>query len=520
MGKTAGAGKRVVMLNFFKKPLIRGGVHATEHKAETAGKAIFCDFPLPSKLYIPLQQHVGKPAEPLIKVGDHVLKGQLLAYSQGLISAPIHAPTSGIIVDVSDYPAPHPSALPIRTVVLASDGQEKWQKFPVVPDPFALDPEEISLRVGAAGIVGLGGATFPSAVKLSQGRRNKVHTLLINGGECEPYLTCDDRLMQERPAQVIDGIRIMLHGLGAAKAIVAIEDNKPDAFAAMTAAAQAYPQISVVQVPTRYPMGWDRQLIRYLMGQEVPAESRSTDVGVTMHNVGTAYATHRALRTGQPLISKIVTVAGSAVAKPMNIEVLIGTLISEVLDFCGADHSETARLVMGGPMMGEALPHPAVPIVKGSSGILALGATEIKSTVEQACIRCGSCVNACPAGLLPLEMMSRIKNNQLEAAVGFGLKDCISCGSCSYVCPSNIPLVHYFKYASGELAARQQAQHKTEQTKRLMQDKQARLERIKKQQDEEMRQMQLEKQQRELAKAAAAAAEAEAAQSAQTEVTS
>jgi electron transport complex protein RnfC len=458
-------------------------------------------------LYIPLQQHVGKPAEPLIKVGDHVLKGQLLAYSQGAISAPIHAPTSGIIVDVSDYPAPHPSALPIRTVVLASDGQEKWQKFPLVNDPFALDPEEISLRVGAAGVVGLGGATFPSAVKLTQGRKNKVHTLLINAGECEPYLTCDDRLMQERPDKIIDGVRIMLHGLGAMKAIVAIEDNKEQAFLAMQTAAKPYPYITVMQVPTRYPMGWDRQMISYITGKEVPAGSRATDMGILLHNVGTAYAVHKALRLGQPLISRVVTVSGTAVKTPMNVEVPIGTLISELLNFCGVNLEKTQRLIMGGPMMGEALPHPAIPIVKGTSGILALGESEIKTGAEQSCIRCGSCVNACPAGLLPLEMMSRIKNNQLEAAVGFGLKDCISCGSCSYVCPSNIPLVHYFKYASGELAARQQAQHKTEQTKRLMQDKQARLERIRQQQEEEMRQMQLEKQQRDREKALAAQTE-------------
>jgi electron transport complex protein RnfC len=491
------------MLSFFKKPAIRGGVHTVEHKTETCNKAIVTDFPLPKKFYIPLQQHVGKPAEPLIKVGERVLKGQLLAYSQGAVSAPVHAPTSGIIVDVSDYPAPHPSALPIRTVVLASDGQEEWQKFPVVSDPFAIDPEEISLRVGAAGVVGLGGATFPSAVKLTQGRKNHVHTLLINAGECEPYLTCDDRLMQERSEKIIDGIRIMLHGLGATQAIVAIEDNKEQAFLVMQAAAQPYPQITVMQIPTRYPMGWDRQMIRYITGKEVPADSRSTDIGVLLHNVGTAYAVHRALRLGQPLISRVVTVAGTAVKNPMNVEVPIGTLISELLDFCGVDLENTQRLVMGGPMMGEALPHPAVPIVKGTSGILALSRSEIKTAAEQACIRCGSCVNACPAGLLPLEMMSRIKNNQLEAAVGFGLKDCISCGSCSYVCPSNIPLVHYFKYASGELATRQQAQHKAEQTKRLMQDKQARLERIRKQQEEEMRQMQLEKQQREREKALA-----------------
>jgi len=494
------------MLSFFKQPRVRGGVHTVEHKEVTTSKPIVCDFPLPSKLYLPLQQHVGKPAEPLIKVGERVLKGQLLAYSQGAISAPIHAPSSGIIVDVSDYPAPHPSALPIRTMVLATDGQEQWQKLSKVHDPFALEPEEISLRVGAAGIVGLGGATFPAAVKLTQGRKNRVHTLLINAGECEPYLTCNDRLMQERAAQVIDGILIMLHGLGADTAIVAIEDNKEQAFLIMQQAASAYPQVSILKMPTRYPMGWDRQLIRYVTGKEVPAGSRSTDMGILIHNVATAYAVHKALRTGQPLISKIVTVAGDAIANPMNVELLLGTLISEVLHFCGADSTNISRLVMGGPMMGDALPHPAVPVVKGTGGILALAATEVKTAPEQTCIRCSSCVSACPVGLLPLEMMSRIKSNQLDAAVGFGLKDCISCGSCSYVCPSNIPLVHYFRYASGELAARQQAQHKTEQTKRLMQDKQARLERIKKQQDEEMLQMQLEKQRRDQAKAQAEAA--------------
>lgn len=275
------------MLSFFKhaKPAIRGGVHAEEHKSETSGKPIVLDFPLPKKLYIPLQQHVGKPAEPLIKVGDHVLKGQLLAYSQGAVSAPVHAPTSGIIVDVNDYPAPHPSALPIRTIVLASDGQEQWQKLSVVNNPFAIDPEEISLRVGAAGVVGLGGATFPSAVKLSQGRKNKVQTLLINAGECEPYLTCDDRLMQERSDNIIDGIRIMLHGLGANQAIVAIEDNKLQAFLAMQAAAQPYPQITVMQIPTRYPMGWDRQMIRYVTGKEVPADSQENHIARIVNQV-------------------------------------------------------------------------------------------------------------------------------------------------------------------------------------------------------------------------------------------
>ncbi|WP_020159805.1 MULTISPECIES: electron transport complex subunit RsxC [Methylobacter] len=473
------------MLKLFKKRRIRGGVHAEEHKASTSGQPIAVDFPLPKKLYIPLQQHVGKAAEPVVRVGDRVLKGQLLAHSQGMISAPVHASSSGMIVDINDYPAPHPSALPIRTVVLETDGEDKWLEQPLAGDPFQLDPEEISLLVGAAGIVGLGGAAFPSAVKLNLGRKNKIHTLLINGGECEPYLTCDDRLMQERAVEIIDGIRLMLHGMETGQAIVGIEDNKPAAYQAMQDASLPYPFIKVEQVPTRYPMGWDRQLIRYLTGNEVPAGGRSADVGVIMHNVGTAYSVHKAIRLNQPLINRVVTVAGGAVALPMNIEVPIGTLISELFAFCGVDQDATQRIVMGGPMMGDALPHSNLPIVKASSGILALTRKEIRSTAQQPCIRCAQCVSACPAGLLPLDMANRIRNNQLDAAVDIGLKDCISCGSCSYVCPSNIPLVHYFKYATGELVARQQAQHKSEQTKRLIDDRNARIARIKKQQEEE-----------------------------------
>ncbi|POZ50158.1 electron transport complex subunit RsxC [Methylovulum psychrotolerans] len=473
------------MLSFFTKARIRGGVHAEEHKAITATQAIVTGFPLPKTLYIPLQQHVGKPAEPLIRVGEQVLKGQLLAYSQGLISAPVHAPSSGVILDVNDYPAPHPSALPIRMIVLETDGKDQWLELPAVADPFQLAPEDISLRVGAAGIVGLGGATFPTAVKLNMGRENHIDTLIINGAECEPYLSCDDRLMQERSDQIIDGVRLMLHGMETGQAIVAIEDNKPQAFNAMLASAQAYPKITVIQIPTRYPMGWDRQLIGYVTGREVPVGSRSSEVGVTIHNVGTAYATHKAIRYGQPLVSRVLTVSGGAVGRPMNVEVPLGTLISEVFDFCGVDARQTARIIMGGPMMGDALPHTGLPTVKATSGLLALTASELKDTDEQPCIRCASCVSVCPAGLRPLDMANNIRVNQLDAAVDIGLKDCISCGCCSYICPSNIPLVQYFKYASGEVAARQQAQHKSEQTKRLMEARNTRLERIAEKQREE-----------------------------------
>ncbi len=466
------------MLSVLEHPRLRGGIHAEPHKTDTANLPINLSFPLPKKLYIPVQQHVGKPAEPLVKVGDKVLKGQLLAYSQGTISAPIHAPSSGIIIDVMDYPAPHPSALPVRTIILETDGLERWAAASICDDPFQLDAEEICLRVGAAGVVGLGGAVFPSAVKLNLGRKNQIHTLLINGGECEPYLTCDDRLMQERSEQIIAGIRLMLRGMNAPKALVGIEDNKPAAFKAMLAASLPFSEIQVVQVPTQYPMGWDRQMLRYLTGWEIPADGRATDIGVVIHNVATAYAVYKAIVLGQPLINRVVTVAGSAVGKPQNLEVLIGTLMSDILNFCDTETKQIARLIMGGPMMGDALPFSEVPVVKACNGILAFSAADISEPDVEPCIRCSSCARACPVGLLPLEMASRIRANQLEAAVDIGLKDCINCGSCSYVCPSNIPLVHYFKFASGELFKRQRQAHKAEQTKRLAEDRSQRMERI------------------------------------------
>jgi len=326
---------------------------------------------------------------------------------------------------------------------------------------------------------------FPSAVKLDIGRRSKIHTLVINAGECEPYLTCDDRLMQERADEIVAGIRLMLRGMQAPDATVGIEDNKPEAYVAMQQACLEFPNISVVQVPTRYPMGWDRQMLRYLTGWEIPADGRATDIGVVIHNVATAHAVYRAICLNHPLITRVVTVSGSAVGKPQNVEVPIGTLMSEVLDFCQLDKDKVSRLIMGGPMMGDALPISAVPVVKACNGILALSAEDIETPEIKPCIRCSTCVNACPVGLLPLEMASRIKVNQLDAAVDLGLKDCINCGSCSYVCPSNIPLVHYFKFASGELYKRQQQEHKSEQTKRLIDDRNQRMERIRQEQEAE-----------------------------------
>lgn len=461
---------------------IRGGVHPEPRKANTAEKDIDQSFPLPKVLYLSLLQHVGQPAEPIVRVGDHVLKGQLLALPQGTISAPVHAPTSGIVSGIIEYPAAHPSALPTPTLMLEPDGEDRWINGLTETDPFSLTPDEINNRVAAAGVVGMGGAAFPSAVKLKLGRKTRIKTLLINGGECEPYLSCDDRLMRERADAIIDGIRIMLRALECRDAVVAIEDNKPAAYEAMIAASKSFGQIAITLVPSLYPMGWDKQLIGYLTGKEVPAGGRSADVGVLMHNVGTAYAIQQAVRYGRPLLSRVITVSGAAVNAPRNVEAPIGTPLAELLDYCGVEPGSTARYMMGGPMMGDCLPHPNVPLVKGACGILALTAAEVAESDAKACIRCSRCVSSCPVGLLPLEMMTRIRAGQLDSAVGYGLKDCISCGSCSYVCPSHIPLVQYFKYASSELVARQQAQHKSEQTKRLVDEKQARIDRHKKEQ--------------------------------------
>ncbi len=453
----------------------RGGIHPPSRKELSAGSAIET-MPLPERLYIPMQQHIGTPAEPAVKIGQHVLKGQLLARASGALSAPIHAPTSGWIRAVTDFTAPHPSGLPILTVVLEPDGKDEWDEFPLPKDPFEMPPELIAERVAAAGIVGMGGATFPTAVKLGGATNKHIHTLLINGGECEPYLTCDDRLMRERAFEVIDGVLLILHGIRWGRAIIAIEDNKHEALEAMRATAKGYGQLEVVAVPTLYPMGSEKQLIKTVTGLEVPAGGLAAQVGVLVQNVATAYAVHEAIRYGRPLVRRIVTVSGGAVRDRRNLEVPIGTLVDDLLRHCGHD-GEPERLLMGGPMMGTVLPHAMVPIVKGSNGVLALSKPELPEGSASPCIRCGSCVRVCPVGLMPLELMKRAQNNDLDGAQDYGLSDCLSCGTCAYVCPAHLPLTHYFNYAKGELAARAQQKRKNDYTRQLVQARQARLER-------------------------------------------
>ncbi len=456
---------------------IRGGVHPPEQKHLSAMAAIE-PLPLPPLLHIPLQQHIGAAATPLVVRGDRVQKGQMLARSQGAISAPVHAPTSGRIMGVGHYPAHHPSGLSVTTVTLQPDGADAWHPTiqPSATDPFTLAPDQIAAQVAAAGIVGLGGATFPSAVKLNLRQRYTIHTLVMNGAECEPYLTCDDRLMQEQSSAIIDGIRLMAHALGVSSVLLAIENNKPAAQQAMRQAAAPFAAIEVVAIPTRYPMGSEKHLVQSLTGQETPARGLTADIGVVVHNVATALAVHEAIRFGRPLIERVVTVSGGAVRQPKNLRVAIGTPLQHLIDFCGGLKEPQPLLISGGPMMGQPLPSLRVPSVKGSNGLLALTAEESRPTPALPCIRCGRCVEACPCGLVPLEMAAQIRAGQLDRSVKLGLLDCIACGSCSFVCPAHIPLVQHFNYAKGELATRQRNQHKQGETKRLAETRTARLE--------------------------------------------
>ena len=464
-------------MKFFR---FKGGVHPAGHKTPTTGEAIQA-LPLPARLYVPLQQHIGAPAKPVVDVGQQVLKGQLIAASSGNVSAAVHAPTSGTITDITEHPAPHPSGLPVKCIIIDSDGRDQWIERHGVADPFRLPDREIAQRIADAGIVGLGGATFPSALKFNLGLKQRVKTLVINGAECEPYLTSDDRLMQERTAKVLNGIRIMMLGLSASEAIVAIEDNKPQALKIMTAAAEAYGDIKVLKVPTRYPMGSEKHLVYTVTGKEIPAGKLAADIGIMVHNVGTAYAVYEAIFEGKPLISRVVTVSGGAISEPHNLDVPFGTLVSDLVEFCGGLKQAPERLLMGGPLMGLVIPGLDVPVIKGSNGIVALTKDELKINDQQPCIRCSRCVSACPCGLVPLEMAANIKAGNFDRAVDYGIKDCISCGSCSYVCPASIPLVHFFNYAKGELVARQKAKQQQEYTAELAKKRQARVAEIEKQ---------------------------------------
>ena len=449
-----------------------GGIHPPENKQQSTGRPIR-PATLPERLVIPLQQHMGAPARVRVAVGDRVLKGEVIAEADGPLSLPVHATSSGEVLAIAPLPVPHPSGLADWCVILAPDGDDTWTQLTPCEEPAALPPDEVRARIRAAGIAGLGGAGFPTDLKLAVGDR-LIDTLILNGAECEPYITADDCLMRERAGEIIAGLQIMARVLNPAQCLIGIEDNKPEAIQAMTEACRGS-DIEVVTIPTRYPSGGEKQLIRILTGREVPHGGLPADIGVVCQNVGTAAAVYRAVRYGEPLVSRITTVTGEAVTEPGNFEVTIGTPVAHLLALAGAQEPRLQRLILGGPLMGFTLGDASVPVIKTSNCILAATAEELPPpSPAQACIRCGLCAEACPMALLPQQLFWFARAQEWDKAEQHNLFDCIECGACAYVCPSSIPLVHYYRHAKGEIRAQRLEQDKASQARARFEARQAR----------------------------------------------
>jgi len=455
---------------------IPGGIHPAEHK-ELSNQLPVQPAPLPKRLILPLSQHLGAPAEPCVSVGERVLKGQLLAAANGLVSVPVHAPTSGTITAIGPQPFPHVSGLPAPAIVLDSDGLEQWIDLHPCPDYQHLEASALLEKIRQAGISGLGGAGFPTAVKLTTRAQQKIHTLIINGTECEPYITADDLLMREKADALVSGIDILVQLIKPENVLIGIEDNKPEAIAAVRAALSARSYCLKV-FPTKYPSGGEKQLIQILTGREVPSGGLPADIGMLCHNVGTCVAVHDAVVLGRPLISRITTLTGTALARPMNVEALLGTPVGELLEFAGLDRSKLSRLLMGGPMMGFTLPSLDVPLIKTSNCLLAASRNELPAPAPALpCIRCGDCAEVCPASLLPQQLHFFALGQQHEQLKAHHLFDCIECGACAYVCPSSIPLVQYYRAAKSDIRELEHKQLKAEQSRQRFEQRQERLRR-------------------------------------------
>lgn len=457
-----------------------GGIHPPENKHQSTRSPI-ADAGIPPQLVVPLSQHIGAPAAPVVNAGERVLKGQVIAEPQGLVSVPIHAPTSGTVLAVEDRLVPHISGHTAPCIVIDTDGHDEWIEHHGTTDYRALGKEELLARIRGAGIAGMGGAGFPSAVKLAVRDGVRIDTLIINGTECEPYITADDMLMRERAAEIIAGARILAYLVKPGETLIGVEDNKPESIQALRDALNGE-DIRIVVFPTKYPSGGEKQLIEILTGKQVPSGGLPADVGVVCQNVGSAVAVYEAIVEGKPLISRVTTVTGESVSEPQNFQVLIGTPMAYLLAKAGYQPEKNNRLIMGGPMMGFTVPDPAVPIIKTTNCLLAPTEAELPTPhPAQACIRCGLCANVCPASLLPQQLFWFAQGKEYEKLEAHNLFDCIECGACSYVCPSNIPLVQYYRASKAEILQQRRDQAKSEHSRQRFE---ARLERLEREEEE------------------------------------
>ncbi|MFJ5980573.1 electron transport complex subunit RsxC [Enterobacter cancerogenus] len=454
-----------------------GGIHPPEMKTQSNGTPLR-QIPLATRYVMPLKQHIGAEGELCVKEGDRVLRGQPLTFGRGRM-LPVHAPTSGTVVSIAPHTVAHPSALSELSVIIDADGEDRWFDRDGWSDYRAQSREALIERIHQFGVAGLGGAGFPTGTKL-RGGGDKIDMLIINAAECEPYITADDRLMQDCAAQVVEGIRILAHILQPRDVLIGIEDNKPQAISMLWAVLAGSHDIGLRVIPTKYPSGGAKQLTQILTGKQVPHGGRSSDIGVLMQNVGTAYAVKRAVIDGEPLTERVVTLTGESVSRPGNVWARLGTPVRHLLDHAGFCPGSDQMVIMGGPLMGFTLPWLDVPVVKITNCLLAPSSTEMgEEQEEKGCIRCSACADACPADLLPQQLYWYSKGQLHDKAKAHNLADCIECGACAWVCPSNIPLVQYFRQEKAEIYAISMEDKRAAEAKARFEARQARLEREK-----------------------------------------
>lgn len=442
----------------FKEATFKGGVHPPESKTATSDKPIKT-LGLPDNVILPLQQHIGAPPEVTIEAGDKVKVGSVIAKPTGFVSVPLHSSVSGEVKSISDQI--HPTGVRMQAVTIESDGEDTWEELKIDSRTHnELSVDELKQRIRDAGIVGLGGAAFPTHVKLSPPAGKPIDTFILNGAECEPYLTADHRQMLERKKELIEGVKMIVRILGNERTIIAIERNKPDAIETLEELCRKEGNFEVLGLKTKYPQGGEKQLIEALTGREVPSGGLPMDVGCLVQNVSTVLAVYEAVTEGRPLIEKVVTLTGSAVANPGNYKVRLGTMVEEVIKQVeGEMPGNLGKAIMGGPMMGIALPSLDVPVIKGTNGLVLLS-DPVPVAIHQPCIRCGSCVDTCPVRLIPCELALFAENERWDKCREYFVKDCIECGACGYTCPAGRNLVQLIRYGKYTVISEDQKKNK------------------------------------------------------------